>query len=60
MHQTHEEAEDPYYIVLEHQAILDGICSKESVKALSAFSSHMQSICFNKIRKSANNERLKI
>jgi len=53
MHKTHEEAENPYSILDEHQHILDGIKSKDLKKALDAFNKHMSSRCFDKIRSSS-------
>ena len=51
MHQTHEQAENLDYVINEHQAILDGIVSGRKATALAAFNDHMNSECFNSIRR---------
>jgi GntR family transcriptional regulator, transcriptional repressor for pyruvate dehydrogenase complex len=50
MHKTHEEAENKYKIIDEHQLIVDGILSGNEETALTAFNAHMQSKCFQAFR----------
>ena len=51
IHRTHQEAESSTTIVKEHQAILDGIKTGDSKKALKAFMAHMEAKCFKSFRK---------